>query len=164
MLTAFFFLLLLQSSAVDRAIEMTAAEVKFSRIAENRAHHDRVRDFARMLERDHTRAPMDSVRQKPSGSVTAIAPLNKNHQKKVDQLSRLSGEEFDRVFIEAIIKEHKEAIRVLEQLTDDVGTQQALALLPELQQHLREAEAIKIFLRSPLAYGNSRTSVRKLME
>src|SRR5262245_47589946 len=121
MLTAFIFLLFLQGSAVDRATEITAAEVKFSRIAENRAHHDRVRDFARMLERDHTPGSPDGVRQKPSGSVTAIAPLNKNHQKKVDQLSRLSGEEFDRVFIDTIIKEHKDAIRVLEQLTDDIG-------------------------------------------
>jgi uncharacterized protein DUF4142 len=91
MLTALWFLLFLQGSTLDQAMEITAAEVKFSRIAENRAHLDRVRDFARMLERDHTQTPLDSSRQKPGAGSAAIIPLNKNHEKKVDQLSRLSG-------------------------------------------------------------------------
>src|SRR5689334_21776241 len=100
MLTALSFLLFLQGSTVDQARELTAAEVKFSRIAENRAQIDRVRDFARMLERDHTQASGEGLRQKPAVDSTAIIPLNKDHQKKVDQLSRLSGEGFDRIFID----------------------------------------------------------------
>jgi putative membrane protein len=152
MLTAIFLGLLLQGSAIDQAMEITAAEVKFSRIAQNRAHHDRVRDFARMLERDHTQTPLDDARQKPGIDTTGIIPLNKNHQKKVDQLSRLSGEEFDRIFIDTIVKEHRQAIRLLEQLTDQYGMQTARQLLPALWQHLQEAEAIREYLRSPHSY------------
>jgi putative membrane protein len=97
-----------------------------------------------MLERDHTR-PQLSVRQKPSANISAIIPLSTTHQKKVDQLSRLTGEEFDRTFIDAIIKNHKEAIQLLESLTDQYGTQQAQATLPDLRKHLQEAEAIRIY-------------------
>src|SRR5262245_27132170 len=100
MLTALWFLLFLQGSTLDQARELTAAEVKFSRIAENRAHLDRVRDFARMLERDHTQASVAGARQKPSTDATSVVPLRKTDEKKVDQLSRLSGEEFDRTFID----------------------------------------------------------------
>jgi putative membrane protein len=152
MLTTLCLLLFLQSSPVDQATEITAAEVKFSRIAENRAHTDRVRDFARMLERDHTQSSIGVARQKPGIARTDIVALNKSHEKKVDQLSRLSGEEFDRVFIDAIIKEHKQAIRVLEKLTGESGAQQAQGRLPELRQHLQEALNIREFLRRPESY------------
>ena len=77
-------------------MEITAAEVKFSRIARNRAHLDRVGDFAKMLERDHTQTSIEGLRQKPGTDITAIIPLSKKHEKKVDQLN--------------IIKDHKDAI------------------------------------------------------
>ena len=156
MLTALWFLLFLQGSTLDQAMELTTAEVKFSRIAENRAHLARVRDFARMLERDHTQASIEGARQKPSANISAIIPLSTTHQKKADQLSRLTGEEFDRTFIDAIIKNHKEAIGLLESLTDQYGTQQAQAMLPDLRKHLQEAEAIRMNLRSSKSYVRDR--------
>ena len=130
--------------------------MKFSRIAESHAHLDRVRDFARMLERDHAQPSIQGARQKPGADTTAIIPLSKNHEKKVDQLSRLSGEEFDRAFIDAIIKDHKETIRLLENLTDQYDVQQAQAMLPDLHKHLQEAEAIREYLRSPQSYVRDR--------
>ena len=140
MLKAMFLVLLLEGSAMDQAKETTAAEVKFSRIAENRAHRDRVRDFAKMLARDHGQIPETN----PSG----IISLNSDHQKKVDQLSRLSGKKFDQVFIDAIVKEHRQAIQLFEQLARQHGIKTAHDTLPALKQHLQEAEAIQQFLRS----------------
>jgi len=156
MLTALWFLLFLQGSTVDQAMELTAAEVKFSRIAENRAQLQRVRDFARMLERDHTQISIDGGRQKPAASNSAIILLSKIDEKKVDQLSRLSGAEFDRTFIDAIIKNHKEASRLMESLTDQYGMQQAQTMLPDVRKHLEEAEAIREYLRSPNSYARVR--------
>ena len=156
MLTTLWFLLFLQGSTLDQAMEIKAAEMKFSRIAENRAHLDRVRDFARMLAADQAQVSIEGGRQKPSGDITAIVPLNKDHEKKVDQLSRLSGEEFDRTFIDAIIKEHKQAIRLLENLTDPDAMKQAQAMLPDLYKHLQEAEAIRVYLRNPHSYVRDR--------
>jgi hypothetical protein len=53
-------------------MEITAAEVKFSRIAQNRAHLDHVGDFAKMLERDHTQTSIEGLRQKPGADITAM--------------------------------------------------------------------------------------------
>ena len=74
-------------------MEITAAEVKFSRIAQNRAHLDRVGDFAKMLEREHTQTSIEGLRQKPGADINAT-------------------------FIDAIIKDHKDAIGLLESLTE----------------------------------------------
>ncbi len=108
-------------------------------MAENRAQDDRVRDFARMLARDHN----PTFETNPSG----IIPLNRNYQKTVDRLSRLTGEEFDRKFIDIIVREHRQAIHLFEQLTDEYGMKKAHDALPSLRQHLREAEAIRQYLR-----------------
>ena len=62
-------------------------------------------------------------------------------------MSRLSGEEFDRAYIDAVIKDETKAIRLLETLTDQYGMQQAQAMFPDLQKHLQEGEAIKAYLR-----------------
>jgi putative membrane protein len=156
MLTALWFLVFLQGSTLAQAMEIRAAATKFSRIAENRAHLDRVRDFARMLAQDQAQVSTEGGRQKPSAQITASVPLNKDHEKKVDQLSRLSGEEFDRTFIDAIIKEHRQAIHLLESLTDPDGMKQAHAMLPDLHKHLQEAEAIRAYLRSPQSYVRDR--------
>src|SRR5437773_889935 len=127
MLRAICFVLLLQNSGqnkvspdqlADQIREITGAEAQFSQIAESRAQHDRVRDFARMLERDQTQ--IENARQKPStGNISPLSvPVTKDHQKKADHLSRLSGEEFDRVYIDTIIKEHQKAIKLAEQMDD----------------------------------------------
>src|SRR5438552_10920157 len=156
MLTALWFLLFLQGSTLEQAREMTAAEVKFSRIAENRAHLDRVRDFAKMLDRDQTQNSIEGAREKTGPDTTAIMPLNKHDEKKVDQLSRLSGEEFDRAYIDAIIRNQEQAIQLLEGLTDQYDIPQAQAMLPDLHKHLQEAKAIKEYLRGPQSYVRDR--------
>jgi hypothetical protein len=44
----------------------------------------------------------------------------------------------------------------MESLTDQYGAQQAQAILPDLQKHLQEAEAIRDYLRSPQSYVRDR--------
>jgi hypothetical protein len=45
---------------------------------------------------------------------------------------------------------------VLENLTDQYGMQQAQAMLPDLQKHLQEAEAIRNYMRGPQSYVRDR--------
>jgi putative membrane protein len=139
MLKAVCLLLLLEGSAMDQAREITAAEVKFSRIAENKAHNARVRDFAKMLVRDH-----DHV--SPSNP-SRIIPLNRQYEKKVDQLSKLSGEQFDGAFIDMIVEEHRQAARLFERLVQENGLETAEHVLPALKQHLDQAESLQRSLR-----------------
>ena len=73
-----------------------------------------------------------------------------------DQLSRLSGAEFDKAYMDAMVRDHQQAVQAF-QKEANIGTgtkrqkpdthaktdsQIAQELLPTLQKHLTEAEQI----------------------
>jgi putative membrane protein len=74
----------------------------------------------------------------------------------VDRLSRLSGTEFDREFIDVMVQEHRKSVQMYEQQARPAGAQEqsqaarqsedakvANELLPTVRQHLASAEQIQ---------------------
>src|SRR5438045_127575 len=92
---------------------------------------------------------------------TSGATLSKEHQQLRDRLAQLSGNDFDRQYINAMVQEHQKDVREFEQEAAKsnasgtgrskpapVGTEgrpQALAreLLPTLKMHLDAAQALQ---------------------
>ena len=117
---------------LSKAMEMNQAEVKIGDLAVKKAQNPRVKDYAQMLVKDHNEA-LDKIRQlrdarladttsaKTTGNTNiknaADAQLNAQHQRALDRLSGLSGADFDREFINMMVNDHREAIRVFEAQT-----------------------------------------------
>ncbi len=123
------------SQFLSKAMEMNTAEVRLAEMAVNKAQNPRVKDYAQMLIRDHNEALdkirelrdarlADSVSGKTDTSVNdrnlknaAEVQLTPEHQRVSDRLSALSGTDFDRQFIDTMVRDHREAIRVFEAQT-----------------------------------------------
>jgi putative membrane protein len=164
----------------DKLIEMNYAEIHLGHLAMMNSQNSRVRDLADMIVRDHTQAlsrlqgtqtssaagQTDNTqsdtdqaqvagREKPNMSDTVDrSKLTREHQQTADRLSKLSGAQFDREFINTMITEHRNAIRMLEQETRTSGDRDretasiAQEMLPKLRMHLTEAEQIQKELQS----------------
>ncbi len=121
------------SQFLSKAMEMNAAEVQLAEMAIDRTQNLRIKDFARMVVRDQSEALekiMDVREARTRTHVTtdnqpyrtgvnihrtaAEVPLIPEHQRTADRLSSLSGDEFDREFINEIAREHRDAIGVFE--------------------------------------------------
>jgi putative membrane protein len=141
-----------QLAAADTQFVTKAAaggqyEVEVAKLAADKATDPQVKEFAKMLVDDHT-AANEKLRQIASSHNVALpSSLPADKKKKVDQLGKLSGPEFDKHFVKEIgLDDHKQDIADFEKAAkaakaDDVRDF-AQSTLPTLQKHLSAAEKL----------------------
>jgi putative membrane protein len=143
-----------QDSFMSKAMEMNQAEINLSRMAQSKAQDQKVKDYAEMMVQDHTQA-LDKLRSAAGGSESEPS-LTKEHQQVSDRLSQLSGAEFDKAYMDTMVRDHQQAVQAFqrEANTGTGNTRQkpgtsatndaevARELLPTLQKHLSQAEQI----------------------
>ena len=118
------------SQFLSRAMEMNIAEIRMAELAADKAQNPHVKDFALMVIRDHNQAlarvrnlrdnrlalsvaGKTDIDQKTTKSIADVS-ITPHDQPTLDRLSKLSGADFDREFMNTMIQDHREAIRVLE--------------------------------------------------
>ena len=119
---------------LSKAMEMNTAEVQLAEMAVNKTQNPQVKEYAEMLVRDHNKA-LDEIKQlrdarladslsssksqvdTKTATTTADIKLTPEHQRTVERLSKLSGPEFDRAFMDVMVREHRMAIKDFEAQT-----------------------------------------------
>jgi putative membrane protein len=99
-----------------------------------------------MLIKDH-KAAYDQLgtilKNRKLGVVTG---LEKETRDELKRLGGLEGAEFDRAYLQSMIKEHKHAIRIFENQVKNGKEQEirshAEGMLPDLRKHLSKAEEL----------------------
>jgi putative membrane protein len=128
------------------------AEVDLGRLAQDRAGSPDVREFANMMVQDHQRAGDQLKAIANKQNVRAEAEAHDDHRDLQERLSKLSGAEFDREYMDAMVKDHEKAIDAVEakaEKSDNADVKQwAAATLPSLKQHLDKANQIQSNLGS----------------
>jgi len=113
-----------------KATELNTAGVRFADMAPSRTQNPRIKEFAQMLVQDHNQA-LDEISElrdtrladsllgkkqidSKTAKVAAAVQLTSEHQRALEKLSNLSGADFDREFIDLIVRDHRQAIRDFE--------------------------------------------------
>ena len=133
---------------VIQAIELNNAEIALAKVALGKAQNAKVKAFADKLVKDHT-AALTKLRGVQGVTTTDTKP-NARHQATADRLSKISGSEFDREYLRAVVSEHQEAVKFFEQQSKADSAVPApgsttLArvsqeLTPIVRAHLQEAQ------------------------
>ena len=124
------------------------AEVELAKLASERATHPQVKEFAQRLERDHQSAA-EALRQAASSANIAVNPPaepDADQKMAQEELSKLSGREFDRKYIDMMVDKHEKAVSTLEGRTDTATVQikeWVANTLPVVRQHLDQARQIQ---------------------
>jgi putative membrane protein len=123
-------------------------EVESSKLAQQKANGN-VKTFANHMVSEHTKTTAQLKGLVQSGKVKAQLPsaMDSAHQSKIDQLKKLSGEEFNRSYRDMQISAHKDAVSLFERYAKG-GDNKALKAwaaktLPNLKHHLKMAETGK---------------------
>jgi len=136
---------------LEEQLAMGQAEIELGQLAQERGMHADVKEFGAMMVRDHQAA---SEELKPIAAkvntTTAQAPArnDKNdHQEQLEELSKLSGRDFDRKYIAEMIDDHQDGIEDLEGKAEKAASPDVKAwatkTLPKMREHLERAKAIK---------------------
>jgi putative membrane protein len=131
---------------VKKAAEGGMAEVQLGQLAADKASSNDVKDFGKMMVDDHSKAndQLKSVAQQKG--ITLPTDLSVKDKAEKDRLSKLSGEQFDRVYMQHMVKDHMKDVSEFKKEStmakDDDIKNFAAQTLPTLQTHLDKAKSI----------------------
>ncbi len=129
---------------VTKAATGGKAEVELGRLAASKATNDKVKAFGQRMVDDHSKANDELTRIVSSKGVTLPTGIGPENQTTRDKLSGLSGKEFDRAYMEDMVKDHKDDISEFEKEAKSGRDPEVKAFaaktLPTLREHLRMAE------------------------
>jgi putative membrane protein len=139
------------SDFMTKVADVGMTEVKLGQMAQDKAMNQRVKDFGAMMVKDHSAAG-DELKSLASGkNVTLPATPGEEHQRKMEDLSKKTGKDFDKAYINAMVDGHQSAISDFEKASKNTKDADVKAwidkTLPTLKMHLDSARAIKKVLK-----------------
>jgi len=138
-----------QLSAADRHFVMEAAsggmaEVELGKLATQKASNDEVKSFGQMMVDDHSKANDELKSLASSKGITVPSEPDAKDKATVSRLEKLSGEQFDRAYMQAMTKDHKKDLAEFKKESTSGKDQEikdwAGKTVPTLEKHLQHAE------------------------
>ena len=123
------------------------AEVQLAKLAQQKATIDAVKNFAAMLERDHTAVNEQVKSLAGQRNVSLPAAPSEDKQKMYSDMEKMTGKAFDKEYISMMVKSHNDGISLFEDTkanASDIDVKNfADKTLPALKMHLDSAKAIQ---------------------
>jgi len=129
------------SDFMMKAAQGGMAEVSAGNMASTKAQSADVKAFAKKMIEDHTKANGELKALATKKGVTLPTDVNAEQKATADKLSKLSGAEFDKEYVAAMVTDHEKTVALFETEaksgTDADAKAFAEKTLPTLKMHLQ---------------------------
>ena len=129
----------LDQTFVDKAAMGGLAEVKLSKLAMDKGQSSEVKQFARRMVEDHTKANVELKQIADKKNLVVPTRLDDQHEKAYDQLAKLDGANFDKEYMRVMATDHDEATKLFKEQSqrgqDPELKSFAMKTLPILEKH-----------------------------
>lgn len=150
------------SDFIKEATQGGMMEVELGKAAQDKAANEKVKEFGKRMEQDHSKANDELKKIASDKGVQLSSDLDKKHKSVVDKLTKLSGAEFDRQYMRDMVSDHKDDIKKFQNEADKAKDPDvkkfAGQTLPTLKEHLQLAESTDNAVKSS---GKTNTSATK---
>jgi putative membrane protein len=130
---------------MNEAAQGGMAEVKMGELARTKAQSDRVKSFADQMVTDHTKANDELKSLAAQKGVTLPTDIGAEEQQIYDKLAQLSGPEFDKAYMDAMVKDHDKDVAAFEKQSKAAKDKDLKSfvqkVLPVLKDHKKMAHA-----------------------
>jgi len=120
------------------------AEIELGRMAAEKAANAEVKRFGQMMADDHTAAGNKLKPIATQHSIPMPTELDDNHRELRDKLAKLSGAEFDREYMKAMVDGHEDVADKLESRIDKKRLAEYKAQYADGTTGRKEKEEIKV--------------------
>ncbi|MBB3054554.1 DUF4142 domain-containing protein [Mucilaginibacter gotjawali] len=116
------------------------AEIALSKLALQKTADAQIKKIAEMMVKDHSKAGDALTEIAKKENITMPAAMDADHQKKFEDMSKLTGTDFDKAYINLMADDHKDALSLMQDEAKN-GKDPALAgfagkTAPVVQMHL----------------------------
>jgi putative membrane protein len=123
------------------------AEVELGKLALQKSSNAQVKEFATMMVNDHGKANTELMEIAAAKNITLPSTVDDDHKKKMDDLSKKSGSDFDKAYVDAMVDGHKSTLKLMEDESKDGADAELKAFAtktaPVVQTHLTIINKIK---------------------
>jgi putative membrane protein len=120
------------------------AEVELGHLAAQKGQSEKVKQFGQRMVDDHGKANEQLKSLAAKDNITLPTALNAKDQSLKDKLSGLSGADFDKMYMQSMVKDHQKDIGEFQKESNNGSNADLKAFaaqtLPTLQEHLRMAQ------------------------
>lgn len=131
----------------EKAARGGLMEVALGKLAQERATHADVKAFGQRMVTDHTKANEELMALLKRKNISIDASYHNDQQKMIDKLTDKTGSDFDKDYVDAMVKDHKDDVDDFKDAVDDLKDTDlknwARTTLPVLESHLQEIQRIK---------------------
>ncbi len=135
------------SEFMMKAAQGGMAEVELGKLASEKAANAEVKKFGQMMMEDHSNANTELKALATKKNVTLPTDIGSEHKATMDKLKTLSGAEFDKAYVEAMVKDHEKDVSEFEKQSTDAKDADVKAFatktLPTLKKHLEKIKEIQ---------------------
>ncbi|MDQ6905128.1 MAG: DUF4142 domain-containing protein [Bacteroidota bacterium] len=122
-------------------------EVELGNMAAEKASSQQVKDFGKMMVEDHTKANDNLKSIASQKNIDLPASVTEDQRKEMDKLSKKTGADFDKSYVNMMVEDHKKDIADFKKAEGDVSDNDIKNFitntLPTLQKHLDAIQGIK---------------------
>jgi putative membrane protein len=129
---------------IEEAAKGGMAEVELAKVAQERASSPEVKQFAQRMEQDHSKAneELRTLAQEKGVTMPTGPKATENHE--VSKLSKLQGEDFDRAYMDHMVKDHQKDVKEFKKMAQNAKDPDVKAFAqktaPTLEEHLQLAQ------------------------
>ncbi|WP_431295196.1 DUF4142 domain-containing protein [Pedobacter sp. P26] len=95
------------------------AEVELGKMALEKSSNPQVKEFATMMVKDHGMANTELMAIAKQKNITLPSTVDDEHKKKMDDLSKKTGVDFDKAYVSAMVDGHKSTLKLMEDESKD---------------------------------------------
>jgi putative membrane protein len=132
-------------SLIKNGLEGGLTEIAASQLAVKSSTNPQVVSLAKTIIDDHTKADSTLKWMESDKLITEKDTISGEHQEMIDSLAKKTGAEFDKAYLEMMVKGHEEAVDLFTEASDDKNeTIKTFAAntLPTIQMHLDKAKEL----------------------
>jgi putative membrane protein len=126
-------------------------EVQAGKLAQEKATSQRVKDFAAMMVRDHSKAGDELKGLAQSKNIALPDSISGDARDHIEKMSKMSTKDFDKHYIDMMVDDHNEDVdkfdKAANNLTDPDLKTWAANTLPTLRAHQDSAKAIQAAMK-----------------
>lgn len=137
---------LTQSNFWTEAAQSGMTEVMLGNLALQNSQNTEVKKYAQMMASDHGKANAELKTLAAKKNVMLPVELSSSHKSMMEDLSKLSGAEFDKKYVETMVEDHETTVELFEDNTDNSDADIkafATKTLPALKSHLQMIKDIQ---------------------
>ncbi|WP_062543134.1 DUF4142 domain-containing protein [Rufibacter tibetensis] len=122
-------------------------EVELGRLASSKGNDPRVRQFGQLMLDHHTQSNTQLKQIAELKNLIVPSALGEDHQETYNKVMTNTGAAFDKAYMEAMVKDHKDNLDRFEEMAEKGKDMELKAFaakgLPMLRAHLKQAEELE---------------------